>query len=274
MNTFDANGARRYLQSQGWPGALQEMLIARMRSTPVRFFLYHDTSSMGASDGRRLLKDPLSATCREVRCSRWAELMDMLTFHAQLSQASGAVSAFRATHDDVSQALVVGRDHGPLHELLNRLTVYPHGRTNRLAEHVAAVAASVRLLAAQLAEARQRAVVVLVTDVEELTAAEQAALLELAKLPVKLVFRLISGGSAALTPLDQWLSEHVFSQMVATKIGNVFEEAEEVHRINPWFTYSQEVHHLREIGADDADIRGLKRDAWSLDQIHALVATT
>lgn len=91
--TFHEDEARAFLDAQGWPGAMQDRLIRQAHKTAIRYFLCDNSASMAAGDSKRILTD--GRICKQVSCSRWAELAACMKFHAHLAHVSGAVGEFR-----------------------------------------------------------------------------------------------------------------------------------------------------------------------------------
>jgi len=284
--TFDADGVRAQLRAQSppWPETLQELLIKRMRETPIRFFLCENNSrTMHINTGQRTLTrtDGVAVVYKNVRCTRWAELGDFVGFHAALALRAGAVSEFHMTcrsggGDDDCHPIVVGQnrdDPATYLELMRRMNAPPSGDVCELREQILEITERVQAMAEQLAAKKQRAVVVLAADRTEFTDAEKDAIQALAKLPVvKFLIRVIGHDYTKITSTLGWMNDDSMP-MHTSILCSAFVDARFVNAVNPWFTYTDALHRLRECGVYSDDFRGLKYEPWSLDCIHALVAT-
>ncbi len=55
LTTIDVEQAKAYLTRCGWHSALQDVLIDRLRSIPMRYYIVGDSNSMIIEDKRRLI---------------------------------------------------------------------------------------------------------------------------------------------------------------------------------------------------------------------------
>jgi hypothetical protein len=92
---FDADGAHKYLSSNGWPLGLINAFIRSCKKIPIRYFICDDSGSMLTNDGHRCVKLQSQNDYKMIKCSRWAELVSSLTFHSNLAEISKSPTEFR-----------------------------------------------------------------------------------------------------------------------------------------------------------------------------------
>jgi hypothetical protein len=103
-------GAREFLSGCRWPVGLQDTLVKNLSRIPYRIFICDDSGSMCASDGHRLIGDN-PQNMKMIECSRWTELANSLSFHANLAYAANAPSEFRLLNG--SAPIVIGNALDP-----------------------------------------------------------------------------------------------------------------------------------------------------------------
>ena len=84
--------ARALLTEKNWPHGLQSLLFEEVRKLPLRVFIIDDSGSMSSTDGKKNVM--YKGKNRLVKCSRYEELAESMTFHAKLSHKLAVESHF------------------------------------------------------------------------------------------------------------------------------------------------------------------------------------
>lgn len=157
-------GCREFLTRHLWPTGLKEAIIKSCRKLPLRFFIVDDSGSMILNDGRRLVSQ--GTTARLVKCTRWAELSESMTFMAELSSALGIPSEFRLLNG--AEPIIVGLsdDQGESMRFLREVMAESPAGPTPLCMHITGVVQSILSIEKELRANQQKAVVVIATDGE------------------------------------------------------------------------------------------------------------
>ena len=126
-----------------------------------------------------------------MRCSRWAELIESLKFHVDLSRAASAPSEIRTLNS--SPPLLVGTndyDEEENSEALNRFFVNEPNGLTPLCRHIKDVIQKVQLIAPELQSKGQKASIVIVTDGEATDGVLLDTMKPLVGLPVTITVKL------------------------------------------------------------------------------------
>lgn len=196
---------------------------------------------------------------RIVKCSRWAELGQSIQFLAglaqvrastpqpppnPLSQAAQAPSEFRLLNGADPLRVGCNEDQLSLTHLLQMLDGSPAGGTP-LCSHIRDIADSIRSVEADLRATGQRVCVIIATDGEASDGDIREALRPLKALPCWVILRLCTGEQRIL---DYWNAIDQELELNMDVLDDLVGEAKEVVRCNPWLSYAEPLHRLREFG--------------------------
>jgi hypothetical protein len=179
-------------------------------------------------------------------CTRWAELVDALRFHANMAYEGKVASEFRFLN--AATPMKIGFD---LRETRQSLDTFlrvcdgsPNGGTP-LCRHIREITDEIRQLEPSLRANGQVACVVIATDGEASDGDVADALRPLKSLPVMIVLRLCTDESNIVTYWNK-IDDDLELQMDV--LDDLKGEAEEVTEVNPWLTYAEPLHRMREFG--------------------------
>lgn len=259
--TFD------YLTEQKWPKSLQNVLVKGSERFPLRYFIIDDSGSMARNDGHRRVGE--GAASKLVQCSRWAELVDTVKFHAQLAEWAGLPTEFRMLNG--APPIVLGRkgDDGSAYRALEDILDNSPGGGTPLCRHIEEVTAQLKTMEAQLRANAQKAVIIICTDGEASDGNISLALQPLHDMPVWVVIRLCtdeSGVSEYWNRIDNEL------ELEMDVLDDLYGEAKEIEKINPWMTYGEPLHRLREWGVQLKELDLIDEAALSTEQMRAVCA--
>jgi len=237
------NRARAFLAAQRFPSGLHEAFFLTCQRAPLHYFICDNSGSMAIDDCNRLVGGINPRNAKMLKCSRWTELCEMMRFHGQLAEAAHTPVEFRFLNDFAP--IRVG-DGGPGFSMLEQaLRSRPTGGTP-LCRHIAEITAQVRANEQWLRANNQLACIVIATDGEASDGDIVTSLRPLAALPAWVIVRLCTEDEA----IDRYW-QGVDATLVEMKIDIIEDfliEAREVHRFNPWLTYGEPLHRMREWG--------------------------
>jgi hypothetical protein len=185
---------------------------------------------------------------RSIPCSRWAELSEAIRFHMNLARATATPTEFRFLNS--AHPILVGKgnniDESADFSIINSiLSESPNGGTP-LCRHIREVIASIQTLEPSLRAQGQRACVIIATDGESSDGDIAQAMLPLKDLPVWVVLRLCTDDDKVVS---YWNAIDEQLELSMDVLDDLFGEAEEVYRCNPWLVYGEPLHRLREFGS-------------------------
>lgn len=267
------------LVQQGFtPSLARKVLLARSREyLPVTIWIVDNSASMHAPDGRKVISTQSQDDVRIESCTRWEELQEAVTYHAQLSALLEAPTKFLmlngSDNGSYSQELSIA-ERGPEwieddmeHFYDNFSRVRPKGATP-LTGHL-------RRIHHALKHTEDKIVLVLATDGRPTDglgfvspSVDRAFVEALRMLQSKawIVVRLCTDNDNILK-YYQKLDEQL--ELELEVLDDYTDEAKEVYQYNPWLTYSLALHRCREMGMschpmfrflDWLDERPLSRD--------------
>jgi hypothetical protein len=176
---------------------------------------------------------------RPAKCSRWKELITALQFHAEVAHRGCIPSEFRFLN--AASPLQIGYDVSQpadnfevLRGLLNDGS--PGGGTPL--------------------------VIVIATDGEASDGDVRDALRPLKDLPVWIVLRFCTDEDRIV---NLWNSIDSELELNMDVIDDFFGEAEEIHKVNPWLTYGEPLHRLREFGITLRELDKIDEQVLSAD---------
>lgn len=249
-DAINEGGAREFLDVERWPTGLQDTFVNGLKRIPIRFFICDDSGSMGTSDGRKIVTNAKGQKTT-VGCTRWAELTNSLEFHIKLARAANAPTEFRLLNS--AEPILLGNAQATgntLQETTGYATLQavfkegPRGGTP-LCRHIREVIARVQQMEQQLRTNRQLACVVIASDGEASDGDVVQAMFPLKHLPVWVVIRLCTNDDRVV---DYWSNIDKQLELDMDVLDDFKDEAKEVQDKNPWLTYGEPLHRLREFG--------------------------
>jgi hypothetical protein len=117
---------------------------------------------------------------------------------------------------------------------------------------------------AQLRATGQRALLVIATDGEASDGDITDAMRPLKNLPVWVVIRLCTDEHDVV---NYWNNIDTELELEMDVIDDLSGEAREIHRFNPWLTYGEPLHRLREFGCSIKEFDLLDEKKLTMDQI-------
>ncbi|RYG67299.1 hypothetical protein EON64_07745, partial [archaeon] len=242
-------GAREFLNEYHWPYSLQDALLRDIVKVPLRFFICDDSGSMSANDGKRLVN--VGGTTKFAPCSRWAELTTALKFHAGLAHHGLIPTEFRLLN--AAAPLRVGFSQAESAANVTRLTSIfedsPSGGTP-LCSHIREIIQQIQQIAPTLRQHNQRACIIIATDGESSDGDVAEALRPLKDLPAWVVVRLCTDDEKVV---DYWNNIDNVLELNVDVLDDLAGEANEVHKNNPWLTYAEPLHRMREFGVSSKE---------------------
>ena len=128
--------------------------------------------------------------------------------------------------------------------LMNALDRSPAGGTP-LCRHINEIVAQIRTMEPHLRQTGEKVVVIIATDGESSDGDIAQAMSPLQSLPVIVVIRLCTDDDRVC---DYWNNIDSQIELEIDVLDDLFGEAKEVTSSNPWLTYGEPIHRLREGG--------------------------
>lgn len=270
--------ANRILNQQGYTEGLIESIHRNNDVFEIRYWVVDNSGSMNTMDGHRLEPLPNNAL-KVLSCSRWAEIQDTVTYHAQIAAALAAPTSFRLLNPARDGTEMFGvAENGPerIRDDLNHFVrtireISPDGVTP-LSERVREIGATIESMRDRMVAEGGKAVVVLATDglpSDRNGSSDKAqlnefteALRSLEGLPVWVVIRLCTDDDRVV---DYYNNLDNDLELSIDVLDDFVTEAKEVYRYNPWLNYALPLHRMREMGFyhklfDLLDERSLTKD--------------
>ena len=205
-----------------------------------------------------------------VPCSRWAELTQSLRFHAELAHYGSVPTEFRMLNRgspvQIGFASQFKAPQTCLDIFHQQLEDSPFGGTP-LCRHIREITHDISLRAESLRQAGQLACVVIATDGEATDGNLADAMRPLKNLPVWIVVRLCTNDEHVVKYWSEIDSELELSMDVLDDFQG---EAMEIYKHNPWLTYGEPLHRMREFGVHVKEIDFLDEKKCELEQIRIL----
>ena len=287
MNDRDNEHAVTCLVEQGFPRGLIHALVHRSKEAfPQRVWIVDNSGSMSTFDGRKLVSTKNKNQIQWKSCTRWEELKECVTYHAEMAALLLAPTKFiwlnqpdrnRPQSYDIAnlgQAYLEDELESLFHTLRD---TYPSGVTP-LARHLHDLYKMLLPLKESLLREGQQVVVCLATDgipTDETgvmaaigTAAradfERAIRRLLHDLPVWMVIRLCTDDDAVMQYYEELDGQLEFNLEV---LDDYLGEAKEINKYNPWLTYGLPLHRCREMGFHDKLLDMLDERKLTLDEV-------
>lgn len=120
----------------------------------------------------------------------------------------------------------------------------PSGGTP-LCRHIREIIAQIRLVEHQLRSSGQKACIIIATDGESSDGDIAEALRPLKDMPAFVVVRLCTDEERIV---EYWNNIDNVLELNVDVLDDLSGEAQEIRNVNPWFTYAEPMHRLREFG--------------------------
>lgn len=235
----NAKKIRDFLSEHEWPVGLQDTLLENLKKCPARFFICDNSGSMSIPDGKRIVVRNNSKTLEQ--CSRWDELQGSLEFMAQLATISGSFAEFRLMNN--FPPIQVGNEED-LKVFKSYLARPPSGSTP-LCFHINRIAKKIRSIEHSLRANGQKVAVIIATDGIASDGDITGPFRALQNLPVWIVLRICTDEERVV---DYWNGIDQQFDLDMDVLDDVWGEAYEIRKYNPWLTYGEQLHMIREFG--------------------------
>lgn len=263
----DQIGARDFLSKNHWPVALQDAFLKNLQRYPIRFFICDDSGSMITADGQRVVNTAGNKK-RGAQCSRWLELTESLRFHVDLAQAAHAPSEFRLLNQGLPCFIgtPTAESETAKTAMLNYFQATPGGGTP-LCQHIRHIVSQIQAIEATLRANAQKAVVIIATDGESSDGDVAVAMKPLETLPVWVVVRLCTDEEKVV---NYWNRIDSLLEVDMDVIDDFTREAAEVAQHNPWLTYGEPIHRMREFGINMKEFDLLDESKLSYEHMRSM----
>jgi len=261
---LNEDNTNKFLKSHEWPDGLIKAFIRSCKKIPIRYFICDDSGSMLTNDGHKCIKLPSSNDYKMVKCSRWSELVNSLTFYSHLAATANAPTEFRLLN--MCEPIMIGasNDDKTLNAFLELLSESPGGQTPICAQ-IRDVIEKIRAIKDVLIQNGQKACVVIATDGEATDGDLIDAMRALEQLPVWVVVRLCTDEQKVV---DYWNSIDSELELEMDVLDDLEGESEEVYENQKgWLNYDEKLHRFREFGAIVKELDLLDEALLSSDQM-------
>jgi len=233
----------------------------RIAHRPPVIFTNGNSGSMQRSDGHRIISSP-SRNIKTVDSTRWEEIKESVTYHAQMAGLLRAETWFRLLNDPGArvgpQQFEVASNSttdGDVQRAINIMSDTNPGGVTPLTDHLSEIYMVVDSLRPQLEVEGKKVAIILATDglptdnhgnpSEYVKKLFVDSLRRLEGLPVWLVIRLCTDEEDVVefyNNLDEQL------ELSMDVLDDFCGEAEEVYEHNSWLNYTLPIHRMREMG--------------------------
>jgi len=263
----DSTLGHEFLMRHHWPTGLADNMIRNLDRVPYRFMIIDNSGSMSCSDGNRL--EMTRQGMKMLQCSRWAELVQALEFHAEFAEYCKAPTEFRLLNG--YNPIVIGEEEDDGQTLTAFKAVLengPRGMTP-LCKQIREVAAKIRKMAPHLRASNQIVAVTVFTDGEASDGTLSRAMKDLEGLPVWTVVRLCTDEEAIV---EYWNDIDGNVELEMDVLDDLAGECEEVMSNNDWITYGEPLHRFREFGTPRKEMDDLDSKLLSPDEMRKVLA--
>lgn len=266
-----------------FPAGVRHALIDSLSRVPLRYFIIDDSASMTASDGTIHFES--AGKQKSISCSRWTELTTAMRFHLELVYRAMVPCEFRMLNCSDPIRIGFGFDAGDSHSgsgssssggssgaaeeeqryqrLLHVFEETPTGCTP-LCRHITDIIADLRQHVPALRAQGAKAVITIATDGLASDGDIAEAMRPLKDLPVSVVLRLCTSEERVV---DFWNRVDAELELNMDVIDDIVGEAQEVRRLNPWLTYGEPLHRIREFGVNVKELDLLDETVLSTEQV-------
>jgi hypothetical protein len=236
-----------FIKSTDLPPGLGEAVLRSCDEFALRIWVIDNSGSMGTNDGTRF-STGAGGRPQLVKCTRWQELGDALSFVAKMAAYLAAPTEFRLLNPPAQGQQVlqcgVGEPTAELRAMESMITSAPSARTPLCAQ-IRAVVERVRAEAPRLRASGKRCIVVIASDGASTDGDVEVALRPLQELPVWVVVRLCTDQEDVV---DYWSRIDRDLELEMDVLDDLKGEAQEIAKKNPFVTYGSHLHRLREWG--------------------------
>ena len=203
-----------------------------------------------------------------IPCSRWSEMTEALKFHVGLARAANAPCEFRLLNSAAPVSIGFGRndEDAGYSTLIRAFEDSPDGGTP-LCRHIREIVAKISSMETQLRSQGQKACVVIMTDGESSDGDIAQAMQPLKALPVWVVIRLCTDDDKIV---NYWNNIDSQLELGMDVLDDLCGEAIEVGGCNPWLTYGEPLHRLREFGIAVKELDLLDESLLTLEQVRKM----
>jgi hypothetical protein len=236
---------KEFLVGKKWPEPLINVFIRNLQNVPFRYFICDDSGSMGIEDGKIAVEH--FGTTKPLNCSRWKELTTALDFHAEIAHQGCIPTEFRFLNSALPFHIGYSLNQ-PITDYQNMKTLLAEGGptgATPLCYHINEIANSIRQQAPALLREGKKAVIIIATDGEASDGEVRDALRPLKDLPVWIVLRFCTDEDKII---NLWNDIDTELELNMDVLDDFFGEAKEIHEVNPWLTYGEPLHRMREFG--------------------------
>lgn len=188
---------------------------------------------------------------RMMNCTRWEEAADSIRFHATVASEGKIASEFRFTTSSPTETpITIGFHAGESREHFNHILSQcekPAEGCSHLIQHLAQIAQDITTITPLLRKAGKSIAIVIITSSSPNDLALVNALKPFHQLPVSIILRLCTNDSKVLT---FWNSQDDHLEVNMDVLDDLKGEADEVYAVNPWITYADPLHRMREFGVN------------------------
>ena len=160
---------------QGYTRGLASSLAKTIKTFPLRIWVVDNSGSMQNTDGHRFVETKRTQDIKVVSCSRWDEIRECITYHAEMAAALEAPTTFRMLNDPAvgpnSQQFGIAETsldstivQGEVKRAIEIMKMSQPGGVTPLVRHVEEIRQSIMELAPTLREDGCRVAVILATD--------------------------------------------------------------------------------------------------------------
>jgi len=181
----------------------------------------------------------------------------------ELSRQLQAPSTFTVLNDEERVTVGIVGDFEDIPNTLAFSSIEPT-YTTPICARINETVTKIRRMEGQLRQSGQLASVILLTDGISTDGEIIEALKPLIDLPVWTVIRLCTNETEVV---EYWNDVDKNLELKMEVLEDIFEETEEVYEHNPWLTYCEPLHRLREFGVVLGEIDMLDEAPLSLEQI-------
>ena len=181
------------------------------------------------------------------KCTRYQELANALKFHVGFAKAAAAPTEFRFLNS--LPPIRIGFD--PMnentegHENFMKQLEYNQGGGTPLCRHINEITRDIYSRADQLRANGQKACIIIATDGESSDGDVASALRPLKDLPVWVVIRLCTNEDRIV---EYWNNVDKQVELTLDVLDDHQSEAREIYKANPFVTYGEPLHRMREFG--------------------------
>ena len=238
---------------------------------------------MRRMDAHRIVFDR-HGTPQYQECSRWDDVSESARAFSTLADVASLPTEVRLLNNNLPVVVGIGRSSSGagatstsattstgatsnLARVMTQLTYEPAG-TTPMCRQLLDIIEQLRCMEHELRASGKIALLVIMTDCESTDGSIVDVLKPLEGMPLKIVVRLSTNDVATS---DYWHAVNSQLDLDVTVLEDVETEASEVLDNNPWVTYSEPLHRLREFGVAAPALAHLDQRQLSRTEIAALL---